>query len=88
MSFPFPLTQSLAFTPLDTPVVLGHIAFESIAHYCEDLGLRPGDRVKCRAASPDHVLVQGPRGPEVVLERRLAMFIGVEPEWTTAARAD
>ena len=78
MSFPFPLDQSLAFTPLDTPVVLGHIAYEPIARYCDALGLHPGDRVLCRATSPDHVLLKADGGPEIVLERRLAMFVEVE----------
>ena len=80
MSFPFGLDHSLAFTAVGHPVRIGHIAFQSIADYCESLDIHPGDRVQCRASDVDNVLLRKESGSEVVVDRRLAMFVEVEPD--------
>ena len=79
MDFPIPLDHSLAFTCPDFPVAVGRIAFEGVVDYCDRLGLRPGDEVRCRLAAPDHVVLSKRGHGDIILPRRLALFIEVVP---------
>ena len=77
MDFPIALEHSLAFAPADRPVVVGHIAFDGVAEYCGRVGLHPGDVVRCRLSSPEHLVVSKRGDGEIILPRRVALFVEV-----------
>lgn len=79
MDFPIPLDHSLAFAPAGLPFVVGHIAFESVVEYCDRVGIHSGDEVRCRLSAPEHVVVSRRGEGEVILPRRLALFVEVAP---------
>lgn len=85
MDFPIPLDRSLAFAPAGIPFVVGHIAFEGVAEYCDRAGLRSGDEVRCCLASPEHVVISKRGTDEIILPRRLALFVEVESPAPTPA---
>ena len=79
MDFPIALDHSLAFAPAGFPFVVGQIAFEGVADYCDRVGLHSGDEVRCRLSAPEHVVVTKRGDGDIILPRRLALFVEVAP---------
>jgi len=74
---PFP--RYLAFASQDTPLTISRIPFANLRAACAQRGLMEGDRVSRIGAFTDHLLLRGPTGDRILVEKRLAVLIEVEP---------
>ncbi len=54
------------------------ILFDRLRAECGQLGLRPGTKVRCRAGTPDWLILETEDGRRVRLERGWARFVEIE----------
>jgi len=71
--------RSLAAAASGEAVEVKRILFGALRELCNDLGLREGDVVRCKAASPSHLLLETPAGRTVAIETDWARFIQIGP---------
>jgi len=69
--------RSLAAADAGEVVEIRRILFGVLRALCGELGIREGDAVRCRAATPGHLLLETPGGRTVTLERDWARFVQV-----------
>jgi hypothetical protein len=65
-----------AMAPGESARITG-ILFEQLRAECAHRGLRPGQRVRCRAAGPQWLILETDEGRRVLLERDWARFVEV-----------
>lgn len=58
MSFPFDAERLLATAPVEVRLRIVGITFDAARARCAEQGIRAGDVLTCREASPHHVLVE------------------------------
>jgi hypothetical protein len=51
------------------------ILFDGVRDVCDRAGLREGDRVRCRDATPSRLLLESESGRAIHLDRRWADFV-------------
>lgn len=69
--------RSLAAARAGEVMLIRRILFGTLRALCSDLGLPEGSRVRCRAATPSHILLETPGGRTIAIERDRARFIQV-----------
>lgn len=72
-------TRSLASVRDGEIVVIRHILFGSLRDLCQRTGFQEGDVVRCRLATPSHLLLELPNGHTVPCARDWARFIRISP---------
>ena len=79
-SLPMISSRYLAFASPDASLTISRIPFANLRAACAQRGLMEGDRVRRIGAFTDHLLLRGPNGDRILLEKRLAEVIEVETE--------
>ncbi|MBI4408358.1 MAG: hypothetical protein HY561_01540 [Gemmatimonadetes bacterium] len=69
--------RSLAAARSGETLEIRHILFDALRCLCSDLGVHEGQAVRCRAATPSHLLLETAEGRTVALETDWARFIQV-----------
>jgi len=77
--------RSLAAARAGEIVQIRRILFGALRHLCDELGIREGDVVTCRAGTPSHLLLQTRNGRTTALERDWTRFIQVTTPVVEAA---
>lgn len=72
--------RSFAAARAGEVVLIRRILFGTLRALCSDLGLLEGSRVRCRAATPSHLLLETAGGRTIALERDRARFIQVSAQ--------
>lgn len=78
-----PSPRSLATITRGETLEVSCILFDGVRAVCESAGIRRGDRVRCRDATPSRLYLETESGRVTQLDRRWAQFV----EATEAARA-
>ncbi len=71
--------MTLPEAPLHAPLRIGAIRLPGVRARCAERGLREGDHASCAARSPNFVLLETASGLDVLLDRRDAALVEVEP---------
>jgi hypothetical protein len=79
MPFPIDVTRCLAFTQINTPLRVSTIPFAILRAKLAARGLRDGDEIIVELVTDGHVVVAKSDGKRVLVERRYAVMIEVEP---------
>jgi hypothetical protein len=74
-----PRARSLAALTAGEEVTITRILGRGARELCRSLGLREGDRLRCRSTDGVHVWIESPRGGVVAMARHWARYIDVEP---------
>ncbi len=70
-------TRSLHSIASGETARIATILFDRLRAQCAQLGLRPGTQVRCRAATPDWLILETEEGRRVRLERGWARFVEI-----------
>lgn len=79
MPFPIDVTRFLAFSETNRPVRVSTIPHDTLRAKLASRGLREGDEIIVELVADGHVVVANRDGRRVLVERRYAVLIEVEP---------
>ena len=69
--------RSLASASAGERLAVRKILSKQVAHLCEQLGVREGDALVCRANNPSHLILRTPTGKVISLDQDWARYIQV-----------
>ena len=79
MPFPIDVARFLEYAPVNTPLRVASVPFETLRSRLAWQGLHEGDEIVCRHHVGGLTAVTTQRGEEIVLDRKCAIVIEVAP---------
>jgi len=71
------MVRSLAATEAGDVVEVRHVLFGILQDLCQSLGIREGEVLRCRAATPTQLVLENAKGRQLTLQRDWARYVQV-----------